>query len=247
MAATHEEMRDMYELYALGVLEPEESAEIDRHLADRCEVCQRSVKRAMLTNSVILSFAPDVKPRKELKRKLMSGFGVAPRQWNMLAWAAVAACLLVTTLWLSVEERRRSSDLAAARKQVIEQQTQLSRVQGVVDFLNSPDTRQVNFGQGQTQPPKGNVFVNPNNGVLLIASNLQQLPADKIYQMWVIPKGGAPRPAGLFRAEQGSAVHIQRGRVDLAGTAAVAVTVEPAAGSSTPTMPIIIMAPVPGA
>lgn len=237
----------MYELYALGVLEPNESADIEQHLADKCEVCQRSVKHAMLTNSVILSFAPEAKPRKELKRKLMGGMGVAPRQWNMLAWATVAACLLVTTLWLSVEERRRSTDLAAARKQLLDQQSQLSRVQGVVDFLNSPDTKQVNFGQGQTQPPKGNVFVNPSNGVLLIASNLQQLPADKVYEMWIIPKGGAPRPAGLFRAERGTGVHILRGPVDVAGTNAIAVTVEPASGSSTPTMPIIIMATVAGA
>ena len=65
--------------------------------------------------------------------------------------------------------------------------------------------------------------------------------------MWVIPKGGAPRPAGLFQANpDGTAVHILAGALDLASLNAVAVTVEPAAGSPAPTSPIIIAASVAG-
>ena len=37
---THEEISGMYELYALGVLEPEEREEIESHLARECPECR---------------------------------------------------------------------------------------------------------------------------------------------------------------------------------------------------------------
>jgi len=40
------------------------------------------------------------------------------------------------------------------------------------------------------------------------------------------------------------ALHILSGPVDVAAIGTVAVTIEPAAGSSAPTMPIVIAAPV---
>jgi anti-sigma-K factor RskA len=61
--------------------------------------------------------------------------------------------------------------------------------------------------------------------------------------MWVIPKGGKPVPAGLFQsAADGTAMHVLTGPVDVAGTAAVAVTLEPEAGVPQPTSTPIIAA-----
>lgn len=235
----------MYELYALGVLEPEEEAEINQHLATGCATCRKGVNAAALTNTIVLSFAPDAEPSKRLKRKLMAAVGVEQRQWGWLGWAALAACLLISTLWLSVEERKRGGEVAEARKQVLETNGQLARVQGVLDLLNSPETKQVNFGRGQTQPPKGNVFVNPSSGVLLIASNLPALPVGKTYEMWLIPKGGAPKAAGLFKADaRGVGFNLLPGAVDLGTVGTVAVTVEPEAGVSAPTSAPILAAQV---
>jgi anti-sigma-K factor RskA len=91
------------------------------------------------------------------------------------------------------------------------------------------------------------VFVHARLGVLLVASNLPPAAAGRIYQMWLIPKGGAPRPAGLFQSEPaGTALHILSGPVDPATLGAVAVTVEPEAGSPAPTSTPIIVAPVAG-
>ncbi len=104
----------------------------------------------------------------------------------------------------------------------------------VLAFLNSPDTKLVNFGAGAPAPPKGSILVNPRDGVLLMASNLPPLPAGRTYQMWLIPKGGAPQPAGLFQSlANGTALHTQPGVV--AADTTVAVTVEPEAGSPAPT------------
>ena len=112
------------------------------------------------------------------------------------------------------------------------------RLDQAFTFLNQPETRQVNFGQGQPAPPRGNFFLNPRLGVLLIASNLPALPAGKTYEMWVIPKGGMPRPAGLFQSgPQGTAMHILAGAVEPNVT--LAVTVEPGSGSPAPTSNVL--------
>jgi anti-sigma-K factor RskA len=111
--------------------------------------------------------------------------------------------------------------------------------------LDQPETIQVTFGKGKSQPPRGNVFIHAKLGVMLIASNLPQLASAKTYEMWLIPKGGAaPRPAGLFNAtEAQSALHILSGPIDVPSLSAVAVTVEPAAGSTAPTtQPLLVAA-----
>jgi anti-sigma-K factor RskA len=84
----------------------------------------------------------------------------------------------------------------------------------------------------------GNTLVNPNKGVLLVASNLPQLIADKTYEMWLIPKGSTPRPAGLFQSDpSGVAVHTATPDV-------IVVTLEPESGSAAPTSSPIIAVPV---
>jgi anti-sigma-K factor RskA len=87
------------------------------------------------------------------------------------------------------------------------------------------------YGGLQPRPPQGKVYLNPARGVPFIASNLQRTAADKIYEMWIIPKGANPVPAGLFQPQDdGSAMHVRPGMIGLASTAAVAVTVENQAG-----------------
>ena len=139
---------------------------------------------------------------------------------------------------------RRTTELAEARRTLLEVSGERDRLTAALEFLSDPQTVPASFGKGQTAPPRGYVFLHPQMGVLLIASNLPAAGAGKTYQMWVIPKGGTPRPAGLFQSEGTRAVHILNGPLDLATVGTVAVTIEPAAGSARPTMPIVIAAPV---
>jgi anti-sigma-K factor RskA len=87
--------------------------------------------------------------------------------------------------------------------------------------------------------------MNPKRGVLFLASNLPPAPQGRIYELWIIPKGGAPRPSGLFQSDAaGNAMHMVTGPIDIASTGAFAVSVEPEAGSPAPTTTPIIVAPV---
>ena len=240
---THAEMHDLYELYALGVLEEEERAEISQHLASGCEVCLGAVRRAAVQNAgVMAAMTPDSAPPRRVAARLREGVGIRARGWTWAAWIAAAACLVAMT-WAGLKSLRISRELEGTRREVQRTDLELARMRAVLDVLNAPGTRAVSFGEGKQMPPRGSVFVNPQKGVVLIASNLPQLDAGWAYEMWVIPKTGAPKPAGLFWAtEGGTAVHTVQGPLDVASTGAVAVTVEREPGSNAPTSKPIIVA-----
>jgi len=240
---TCRELSELFELYALGVLEPEERAEIEAHLARGCEACTASLAGALAINSGVLSLTETARPPKHMKKRLMQSVGVKYPGWGWV-WALGGLVALLVAVWLGVQERQRTTELAEARKNILQISGERDRLTTALQFLSDPQTVPASFGKGQTAPPRGYVFLHPQMGVLLIASNLPAAGAGKTYEMWVIPKGGTPRPAGLFQSDGTRAVHILNGPLDLANIGTVAVTIEPAAGSNTPTMPIVIAAPV---
>ncbi len=240
-----EDFRENFELYALGLLDPLEKTEIDDHLRPGCATCDPALKNALAVNAIVMSLAPDVVPPARLKRRVLASVGVQPMSWSWLA-ALAASCMLMLALWFSVQERTRSAELAQARRTVIDVSSQRDRLMQALSFLDDPSTVPVSFGKGQPIPPHGNVFVHSRLGVLLIAANLPSAQTGKIYEMWVIPKGGAPRPAGLFQSQGGTAMHILSGPLDVGTIGAIAVTLEPESGSPAPTTTPIIVAPVAG-
>ena len=59
---TCEELKEMYELYAMGVSDDPERDEITEHLGRGCEACTAGVKRAFETVSFIGTTAFEVAP-----------------------------------------------------------------------------------------------------------------------------------------------------------------------------------------
>lgn len=248
MSMRCEELRDMYELYALGVLEPEERREIEEHLERNCEVCTPAVKRAAAINAAILSFVPDAAPPRGLRDRVVASAGGGSKRFSWWpVWAVATAGLAVAAMTLYFEQRDIGTQLAQVKVQLGDKTAEANRAGQILEFLNQPETKAVGFNGTEAAPPRGNFFLNPRSGVLMIASNLKRLEPGKTYQMWVIPKGkGAkPIPAGLFRSdERGGATHLQAGPIDVASLAAVAVSLEPESGSAQPTTTPIIVAPV---
>ncbi len=237
---THEELRDLYELYLLGVLEQDEKTEIDGHLSRGCAECSAGVRSAMGITAFLATIPEPVQPRKQLRQRVLASVQPNPRSVWTWSWPtiAAAACLLVAIL-VSRDAITTHQQLALARQDLQGRNLEIGRYQQVMDLLNQPDTEQVTFGKGAS----GHVFVSPQRGVLFMASNLPPAAAGKIYEMWVIPKTGAPKPAGLFQADaQNNAVHLLPGALDRKSIGAIAVTVEPEAGSAAPTTTPIIVA-----
>jgi hypothetical protein len=241
-----EELRDHYELYAMGVAGEPERSEIREHLNRGCEDCMAGMKRARSVASFLGGTAPPTTPSPKLRRRILASVGFEQRRFGWAPFLAMATALsLFAAFYFSGREREFARIANSLREQLGRQNVELTRLSEAFAILNGPDTTSVSFGTGRTAPPKGRVFMNPSKGVLLIASNLPPAPRGKRYEMWVIPKGGKPVPAGLFQSEgDGTAMHIQHGPVDVSATQAVAVTMEDEAGALAPTSAILIAAPL---
>jgi anti-sigma-K factor RskA len=79
-----------------------------------------------------------------------------------------------------------------------------------------------------------------NGQASIRVSGLPAAPDGKTYEAWVIPVGQAPRPAGLFRSGVSTNLRLTGG---VPRKAVVAVTVEPAGGSTHPTTTPILTTP----
>ncbi len=239
------ELRDHYELYAIGVADEPERSEIRAHLNRDCEVCMDGIKRAREVAALLGGSAPLAAPSSKLRQRILASVGMEQRRFG---WAPFLAAALVLSLFAVVyfggRERDLGNELARVRDANRQQTIELTRVNEAFAIVNGGDTTVTTFGEGQPRT-KGKVFVSKSQGVLLIASNLRPAPSGKAYEMWLIPKGGKPKPAGMFQSSaDGSAMHLQHGSVGDA--ALVAVTLEKEAGSDAPTSAVLFAAEIPG-
>jgi anti-sigma-K factor RskA len=239
---THEELQGEYELYALGVAEEPARGEIRAHLERKCEVCMAEMKRAKRIAAMIGASAASQIPSPKLRKRILASAGYEQRSYGLAPWlGALAAICLVAAFYFAGRERSYVEELSNVRTRMRQQNIELTRLTEIMGVVNGADTKVVSFGAG----PKGKVFVNPSSGVVLMATNLPPVPAGKTYEMWVIPKGANPLPAGLFQSQaDGTATYMFRGPMDIANLSAVAVSVEDAAGAAQPTTTPLIVAPM---
>lgn len=238
----------LYELYSLGLLDPDQMAEVRAKLESGDPEALEGMRRASLMMSSLAYVAPDMKPSAKMKRRLMVAAGAPERSfgWGWIAGLATA-CLALGAITFNMRQEidTRDTQIIQLSSRLQSSEQFVAQAKDLYDFLRQPSTINVKFGDGQPAPPKGQVFINRERGVLLFAGNLPAMPAGKIFEMWFVPKGGgAPIPAGLFRSEGNQGIHFQRGAVDPSKIAAIAVTLEPEAGSTAPTLPILFAAPV---
>jgi hypothetical protein len=165
--------------------------------------------------------------------------------------AAAAALVLASGLGLWALQLRTSLDAMNARVEKAEQQVgELQRTLGEAqnqtrvlqannDVLVAPDTLRVDLaGQPVAPGASARAFMSRQTGMVFTANQLPKLPADKVYQLWVIPQGQgqAPVSAGLLAPdESGHATLLAKVSPDLPPSAVIAVTIEPAGGVPAPT------------
>lgn len=107
--------------------------------------------------------------------------------------------------------------------------------------LQAQDVRQatVDVSGGGT----ATVSISSSKDAVVVRMNgVSAPPAGKVYQMWLIPKdGSAPVSQGLMDAEALSKPAVVKG---IRSAAALGITVEPAGGSASPTLPTVAAAPL---
>src|SRR5262249_50071545 len=127
---TCEELRDQYELYALGLLEAPERDELEDHLRREGDPCVAGVHRARQLVASLAATAPDAEPPARLRKRVLSLAGeehAQSRGWLPL-WIAVSACLLIATVWLGIDRRDRGRTIASIRTEMQRKTTELAHL-----------------------------------------------------------------------------------------------------------------------
>src|SRR5581483_2275420 len=218
-----EELRDYYEMYALGVAEEPERDEIRTHLNRGCEVCMNGVKRAIEMAALLGGTAPAMVPPARLRRRILASVGFEQRGFGLAPFFAAATVMCMAAVYFFGRERESIAEIGRLQKQLGTQTAEVAHLNEVLALVNGPDTVETSFGE--KKPAKGKIFASPR-GVLLMASNLSPAPSGKMYEMWVIPKGATiPQPAGMFQSgSDGTAMHMMMRSMNPDDT--VAVTLE---------------------
>lgn len=175
--------------------------------------------------------------------------GGIPAWTGWLATAAMLAVAIGTGMYaMQLRDRimRTEQRAAEAERNLVqvrqalgesEVQTRTLRLQAAV--LIAPDMAKVDLaGQPVAPGAQARAFWSRQRGMVFAATSLPQLPAGKVYQLWVVPGGlgAAPISAGLLTPDPNGALNTHFVTPpDLPTPAAFAVTLEPAGGVSSPT------------
>jgi anti-sigma-K factor RskA len=241
-------------LYALDALRGEDRARVDEHLAS-CAACRRELEQLRGDTALLALSATGPRPPQRARQRLLDAVAREARAskvmhtstrrswWGWLGWAATAAVVIFAlALWRENSELKAS--LASASSQAAKSAREVEEMRRIAAPILEPEAQRVTLVAAKAPPqPQGKVFYMRNrSSLVLLANNLPALPAQKAYELWLIPPNGAPIPAGVFKPDaHGSASVVNPPLPAGAEAKAFAITVENEAGSATPTLPLVMV------
>jgi anti-sigma-K factor RskA len=264
MSGPHPTRPEDFDLYALGALDPVEKQEFEAHLA-ACADCTQRVAAAQGRMALLAFAAPRVEPSPGVKEVLMRRLhstaegpggsvpatarspepaaGIFGRWWAVLLPLSGALALATMLLWLhNIQLDRQLGDLRAT---VAAQQKQLDDTQHVAALLAAHDTIGVPLWEQKTPTSVGaRVVYNSREGTMMYDGTLPPAPADKVYQIWLVPMKGAPISAGWFTGRPDRPGHMMMKLPAGVTAKEFAVSLEPAGGVPQPTGPMVLIGPV---
>jgi anti-sigma-K factor RskA len=262
-----EQLAPVYEEYALGILEGDERAELEAHLARACPKCAPGVSEAKWVVAQLAHAAPDSQPPAALRNKILDAAKSSPDTartaipfekpaakralFPAWAWAAAAALALVTGYSIrqigiqttQLAELRREMRLAALQSQAL--QNQLVEGRMVASVMMSPDSMPLKLMPKDKTMPMVHAYLHPHMGVAITADEMPGMAPERTLQLWIVTKKGQPMSVAIFRPDaQGQIALVAPVTMPINEIAALAVTEEPAGGSPQPTSAVAWMAQV---
>jgi anti-sigma-K factor RskA len=253
---THEQFADELALYALNELHGDELQDFEQHL-ETCVACRRELQamRSQLGLLGLLAVGP--RPPGRSKERLMRAIAAEPRGVSApaavprsgrrsfwLAWipAAIALAVIVFAISLRQSNQALHDQVAELRNRYNDQKVQLAQAQENMRLLLAPDAVHVSLTpQNASRHPSATAIFSPSmQRMTLMASNLPPVPAGKAYELWVIPRTGAPMNAGVFKPDEHGNAMMLNHPMPAMEMKTFALTVEDEAGSEKPTSPIVI-------
>ncbi len=239
---------DPYELFVLGTADAESAAAIRTRLDQGHPETVKAIEHARELAIGLAFTAPFVEPPARLRQRILVTFEAEPGGYPKRTWIWISALILLGLVTFNFWQREqiKGRELSGTKQELIAASAHLASASPVMEFLNEPSTLVIGFGEETSAQPQGKVLLNARKGALLVASGFRKPMEGKIYQMWIVPATGSAQPAGLFQpGTDGKVVHPFRESLSLPETSSIAVSEEPIAGSTTPSSPFLVIAPLP--
>ena len=256
-------------LYAIRALSDRESAEVRQHVSG-CGDCREQLAsiegelalvaisveqhavpegaRQRFVERIASAPAPGFEPYRAPAIPMVAGKQRA-RSWIWIPWTAVAA-MLILSAGLSLKsfflkQQLDTEDALLRREERLfqKQNAENTRARMLLEALTAPTAQRITLTTGKAPPaPSARAIYLPSRGALILqASNMQPLPPNKTYELWVIPASGTPIPAGTFHPDAAGSGSVVLPQIPQGVQAKMfGITVENVGGSSTPTMPIVL-------
>lgn len=260
-------MKDLAPAYAMGALDADERARFERALADDPALAAE-VAAFRDVAGLIGAGAPAATPSPALRARVVASARTAgavpdepaadPRVLPLrpaaaarpgLAWWGALAASVALLAVTGVQLRRTATALATAESELAERARRadslaqrLAAREATLNAILEPAVQLVKLTPGGVDGGVIQLFVDRERGrVLLHAFRMPPVPAGSRYQLWFVRAGQAPMPSITFQTEptgHGMVEQIALPPGELPALAAV--TVEPEAGSTAPTTPILL-------
>lgn len=229
--------------YALNALDELERARFERHLAS-CDACSGEVGEFLETAALLGAAEAEPAPAG-LRAAVLEEISNTRQDRPVTQWPSVqlprtagwrdrialpaAGILAILVVGLSAMVSGLNNRLSAVE----------ATTENVTSVVAAADAQ--SWDVSADGGVAGRVVYSATRGeAVFVASGMASAPDGMAYALWFLDGEGDPRPAGLFDADDGRVVH--RITADLAALDALAVTVEPEAGSPAPTSdPVMVV------
>lgn len=259
--SVHEQFGENLALYAMGGLESDEKASLEKHLSE-CDSCRQELEQLRGAVALLALTASGPAPPVRARTRLLDAVAQDSRAridparasrwdrasrlpwWSSLGWIAAAGLVGIVALLWTQNSRLRQNAVQLA-KFAEQQRITADKSHRIDEIFHAPDAQRIDIlpvHQKVAAPAGKAIYSRERGGLIFVASNLHPLPPQKAYELWLIPTEGAPIPAGVFKPDaSGGAMVINPPLPVRVEAKAFAITIEPEQGSTTPTMPIVMI------
>ena len=244
-----EELEPLLAAYALGEPDPTMRARVDEHVRG-CPACREALGTAHQTARWLPFAAPDAMPapdlRERVRRAVIAGASgeessrPAPRGFR--SWPRgrrlerlVAATAILALLAWNVTLQRNAWNQAAAERE---------RQAVLAELFVAPTVEEVSLPGGVPGARGVLRYVPESQACALTVEGLPPLPADRVYQLWLVAEGKRYSGGTFMVDPSGRGVLVWRLRRPFDLYESVGITVEPRGGSPRPTTPRVLGGPL---
>jgi anti-sigma-K factor RskA len=241
-------------LYAMGTLDAPELARIGKHV-EECIPCRRELQQINSELGLLAMTAPELVPSPSARQRLLAEIGrdrsrqAKASVWSWV-WVAPSLVALGVLIALGMEWRNAKvlhEENARLQQQLASEQASSAQARAIAETIMAPDAMRLTLvtANAPKQPMAHAIYSREKARVFLMANHLAPLGPGKMYELWLLPKSGAPVPAGMFNSDEAWNAEMLHGGLPQGMEAkGFAISIEPEHGSAAPSQTPILLGTV---